>query len=110
MLLVYIYIYILEDICLSVCMFLPSFWPNLWVNFSENCHDHRYFLIYNMGKNIWKMVNMMMKKMPNYGATNLKFGMHTQLDSRSKMCLVPLDHISFSHCVRLKMAKMVFWK
>ena len=42
-----------------------------------------------------------------YGGTDLKFGMHTQLDSGSNMGWVPPGYTSFSHCVGIKMPKMV---
>ena len=44
------------------------------------------------------------------GATYLKLGMQTQLDSADNMAWVPSDHTSSSLCVRLNMPKMVFLK
>ena len=35
------------------------------------------------------------------GPTDLKLGMHTQIDSRNKMGWVPLGHTFLSWCIRL---------
>ena len=43
-----------------------------------------------------------------HGATGLKLGVHTQLDSGSNMGWVPPGHTSSFWFVRLKMPKMVF--
>ena len=42
------------------------------------------------------------------GATGLKLGMHTQLDSGSNMGWVPLSHTSSFLVCKAKMPKMVF--
>ena len=44
------------------------------------------------------------------GATGLKLGMQTQLDSANSMGWVPSGHTSSSLCIRLKMPKMIFIK
>ena len=99
-------------------MFVPSFWPNLRVDFSENWHDYVLTQLKSWPK-IRKVVTMVMgeKKAKNgtltretLGATDLKLGMHMQLNSGSNMGWVPPGHISFSHCVRLKIPIVVLWK